>query len=443
MKLEKTLLGLLMYDDKIFFNHYESLHVDLFTVPKYKQIFIGISEVCKESGNVDIVSVSAKLKGSTGIYEEIEDIEDQDIFNIDPLNVIEELTERYKRLALSKLGTILSYNENKPSSETIDIIGDVISKISTTRTTIVEFNEIVSDLITFVNQKEQGLSGIATGFKEFDKHTKGLQKEDLIIVGAESSQGKTSFAISAINAAINQGVPVLFISLEMSKNQLAARILSNNSDISSKDVLFGEIDDGRKEYISNELTKIQPLPLYIDDSGVSNFNDILNTIKRYKIQRGIEIVVVDYLQLMNNHTKGGTKEQEIGDMARGLKNIAKQLKINIIALSQLSRDKMNPTPTMSRLRQSGQIEEAADMVILLFRPEYYGVTEIEVDGVTYDSNGKGMIYIAKGRNVGIAKFIMNFNGALTKWSDSVDYHTMQPNQDFDKRVDANHDNNPF
>lgn len=443
MKLEKTLLGLLMYDDNIFFNHYESLHVDLFTVPKYKQIFIGISEVCKESGNVDIVSVSAKLKGYTGIYEEIEDVEDQDIFNIDPVNVIDELTERYKRLSLSRLGSVLSYNENKPSSETVEIIGDVLTKISTTRTNIVEFNEIINDLITFVNAKELGLSGIPTGFIEFDKHTKGLQKEDLIIIGAESSQGKTSFAISAINSAINQNIPVLFISLEMSKNQLAARILSNNSDISSKDVLFGEIDDSRKEYISGELSKIQSLPLYIDDSGVSNFSDIINTIKRYKIQRGIEIVVVDYLQLMNNHTKGGTKEQEIGDMVRGLKNIAKQLKINVIALSQLSRDKMNPTPTMSRLRQSGQIEEAADMVILLFRPEYYGVTEIEVDGVNHESAGKGMVYIAKGRNVGIAKFIMKFNGELTKWSDNSEYLQMSPNEDFDKRSEARHEQNPF
>ena len=442
--LEKTLLALLMYDTEVYFNYFDRLHIDLFTEPLYRQVYVGITEVIKDSGVVDVVSVNAKANAGKSIIPDLTDIENHDVFNINPENVINELTESFKRLELSKLGSILINSMGTESSKTISLIGDTMAKLSSSKTNIVEFKEIIDGLITFINEKKEGLTGIPTGFIEYDRHTKGLQAEDLIIVAGETSMGKTSWAISAITNALMYNTPVLFISLEMSAHQLTARVNSNVHETSSKDVLFGNMDEQKKTKVTGELKSIENYPLYIDDSGVSNFDQIINTIKRYKIQKDIQVCVIDYLQLCNNPTKGGTKEQEIGDMARGFKNIAKQLKINIIALSQLARDKQNPAPNMNRLRQSGQIEEASDQVILLFRPEYYDIPNIDVGGQNYETKGNGVVYIAKGRNVGTTKFMMNFEPERTRWSDYKPIGNFTPSSAFDDpRIQTNHGDNPF
>jgi replicative DNA helicase len=442
--LEKTLLGLLMYDDKIYFQFYDRLHPELFQTPKYRQIFIGISEVCKDSGVLDIVSVNSKLKGAAGIFDEIADIEAQNMLDdIDPNNVIDELTESYKRLELQKLGSILSFSENVDSTETIKKISEVLNSISSAKTNIVDFKEAVAALTSYINEKKEGLTGIPSGFKEYDLFAKGFHDEDLILVAGETSQGKTSWSISAAVNAASYNFPVYIKSLEMSRHQLVAKTLSNKSELSAKDVLFGDMNDDKKKAVTDKLKSIEDLPIYIDDTGTNDFNSIVNTIKRYKIQKDIKLAVVDYLQLVGNPTKGANREQEIAGISRGFKNLAKELEIPIILISQLKRAD-NPVPTVKRLRDSGQIEESADVIVLLFRPEEYEISLIELNGTEYDTKGMGIIDIAKGRGIGKTKFPMKFEGRLTKWSDYEEIGGFVPVRDYDNpRIEANHGDTPF
>lgn len=418
--LEKKLLSLLMYDKENYFNNYNSIHPDLFQTPIYKHIYKAILSVINDFNVLDIVSVSSKLKGFENVSNELIEIESCDVFSLDIRNIIKELEELRRLRDLKNLGYILTQDNLTESKETIDKIEKTLLSFNRAAKDVVEFGSLIDELSHHIKNKGDGLTGIPTGFTDYDKHTRGLQPQDLIIIAAETSQGKTSFALSMVNNAMIYNTPALFISLEMSKHQLISRLLSNNVDISSKEVLYDKLDSHKMSLVDEGLEKMRKFPLYIDDSGSSNFNDVINNIRRYVIQRQVKIVVVDYLQLMNNKSKGSNKEQEVGDMARGLKNIAKELDITVIALSQLSRDRQNPKPTLSRLRQSGQIEEAADQVILLFRPEYYEIHQIDLDGTALDTGGVGIVYLAKGRNVGVNRFVMKFTPHLTKWENQFE-----------------------
>lgn len=422
--IEKKLIGLLLYDSDLYFMHYDRLFDDLFTYDNHKKIFHAISAINKNGGLVDAVSISEEIKNGRNIIEEIQLLESEDVFNLNIENVIDSLHESYRKKVLKRLASLLEYNQNKSSEETIKIITDTLSSIISNKSNIKEFSTVIDGLIEHIKTKKEGITGIETGFTDYDEHTMGLQPEDLIIVAGETSQGKTSFVVSMIKEPLINNNPILFVSLEMSQNQLASRLLSNVSNISSKDLMYNNLSENEINDIEKELRSIENIPLYIDDSGSSDYESIVNSIKKHHIQKEIKVVVIDYIQLVNNRTKGGTKEQEVGDIIRGFKNLAKELKITIIGLSQLSRNKENPIPTLSRLRQSGQIEEAADQVILLFRPEYYNIGEYDFEGTVVNTHGIGFVFIAKGRNVGIKNIIMRFKPELTKWYNAYEVQTL-------------------
>jgi replicative DNA helicase len=265
------------------------------------------------------------------------------------------------------------------------------------------------------------LTGDPTGFRPLDKRSGGLQTSDLIIVAAETSQGKTSFAIKL---AMNCGCPIAFYSMEMKKEQIAARMISISSGVPANEILYSKLDGGQIQQIDRGVAKVENLPVYFDDRSTSNIETILSSIRMMKIKYGIKGVVVDYLQILNVNMKGSNKEQQMGDVARRLKNIAKELDIWVIALSQLNRDAQNPVPSLARLRDSGQIAEAADMVILIYRPEVYGKRYPEEfsDKATI---GTAMIDVAKGRNVGLMKFIVGFRKENTSFYDLEDVPTYE------------------
>ena len=223
----------------------------------------------------------------------------------------------------------------------------------------------------------------------------------------------TSFAIKV---AMNCGCPIAFYSMEMKKEQIAARMISIESGVPSNEILYSKLDSGQIQYIDKGASRVVNYPIYFDDRSTSNIETILSSIRMMKIKYDIKGVVVDYLQILNVNMKGSNKEQQMGDVTRRLKNIAKELDIWVIALSQLNRDSMNPQPSLSRLRDSGQISEAADMVILIYRPEVYGKTYPE-EFSNSDTKGTAMIDVAKGRNVGLMKFIVGFKKENTNFYD--------------------------
>ncbi len=272
------------------------------------------------------------------------------------------------------------------------------------------FKEMLNVMIENQNMKEGETYGTPTGFEEIDK-TGGLCGTDLIVVGAETSQGKTSFATSLTLSAIQHGDGVAFYSMEMLPIQLTARIVAMKSGISSRDILRVKLGVDAVERVSTCMAGVDMSKLYFDGKSSSSLDSIMMSIRRMKMKKDIKGTVVDYLQLVKPTDGKMNREQAIGDIARSFKNLAKELDIWIILISQLSRDRQNPYPTLARLRDSGQIEEAADVIYLIYRSR---------DGKAYPepfantpTQGTAMIQVAKGRHIGTSQFICGFKPETT------------------------------
>lgn len=229
----------------------------------------------------------------------------------------------------------------------------------------------------------------------------------------------TSLALALVDSAAKHGDGVAFYSMEMKKEQCAARLLAMNSGVPSSDILFSRLDDNYLRILDSGVNKIYNLPIYFDDNSTSNIDKIIASIRSMKSKYDITGAVVDYLQILNVNQKSMNKEQAMGDVARRLKNLAKELDIWIIALSQLNRDSFNPVPNLNRLRDSGQIAEAADIVMFVYRPEIYGKFYPD-PFANVSTKGTAMIDIAKGRNIGLLKFICSFDSRTTHFKEFTD-----------------------
>ena len=227
---------------------------------------------------------------------------------------------------------------------------------------------------------------------------------------------KTSLAIALALSAAKNGEGVAFYSMEMKKEQLAARMIAIESGVPSNNILYSQLSTEQFGLVDKGIGKIYGKPVYFDDRSNSNIDTILTSIRTMKLKYNISGAVVDYLQILSVNMKGSNTEQQMGEAARRLKNLAKDLDIWIVALSQLNRDMVNPIPSLARLRASGQIAEAADVVMLLYRPERYGKFYPE-PFQNARTDGTAMVDVAKGRNIGICKFIIGFDASTTHFYD--------------------------
>jgi replicative DNA helicase len=282
--------------------------------------------------------------------------------------------------------------------------------------------EAIIELEARKNQKD-GLTGVPSGFTALDRVTSGWQKSDLVIIAARPAMGKTAFVLSVLrNAAVDHGRPVAIFSLEMSSVQLVNRLISSEAELDSEKIKKGSLADHEWAQLVHKTAKLSKAPLFVDDTPALSILELRAKCRKLKAQHDIQMVVVDYLQLMSGDSKsgggGGNREQEIASISRALKKIAKELSIPVIALSQLSRavetrggDKR---PQLSDLRESGAIEQDADMVMFLYRPEYYGITQDEDNNSTA---GVGEVIIAKHRNGSLENVKLRFIGKYTKFTD--------------------------
>lgn len=279
--------------------------------------------------------------------------------------------------------------------------------------------------------KPDGLTGITSGFPALDRVTSGWQRTDLIIVAARPAMGKTSFTLAlARNAAMNNTAdkpfPVAFFSLEMSKIQLVQRLISLEAEISGSSLRGGRLSDDELKRLHLAVEKLSDAPIYIDDSPGLNIFELRAKCRRLKMQHDIQLIIIDYLQLMSgggDGKNGGNREQEISQISRSLKALAKELNVPVIALSQLSRAVEsrggNKRPQLSDLRESGAIEQDADIVSFIYRPEYYQITEDD-DGNS--TKNVGEIIIAKHRNGALENVRLKFLGEYAKfmnWDDEL------------------------
>lgn len=284
-----------------------------------------------------------------------------------------------------------------------------IAKTANSIDRIIEPAEYIMNAFTEIekrynNRQENKLFGLDTGFSELNRMTGGLQKSDLIILGARPSMGKTAFALNILANIARKNIPVAIFSLEMSSEQLTNRLFSLYGLINSNNIRLGKLDTNELERLAVTSSILTGKPLYIDDTANLNISQLRTKARKLKREKNIKLLVIDYLQLMQGSSKADSRQQEISEISRGLKLLARELDITILALSQLSRAvemRQDKRPMLSDIRESGAIEQDADIVMFLYRDEYYNP----------NTNDKGLteLIVAKHRNGTIGTIKLKFS----------------------------------
>lgn len=433
-KIERIVIGYLLNNNSLFTANLELFSGDVFSDHDCKLVHQALKQLVHDCKPIDIIGVAAE----SGLeFSELSSMFQEVDYNVDFKNAVNTIITSKTEIELTKFLS-LSANRITEGDDVYQVINNLKQFLESSDTRpvqrITQINQHIAALIEHmqrVNKNE--ISGIKTGIKQWDKHTGGLQPSDLVVIAGETSQGKTSLSLSiAYNVAINENAKVAIFSLEMSELQLTSKLVSIETKISSKRLMFSQLQGYERDEFDARLGKLRESSIYIDDCKSSNIDYIVAGIKVAHMQFGIQVAVIDYLQLIKDNTKK-SDESEIASNTRRLKNIAKELNITVILLSQLRRaDK--PEPTINRLRGSGQIEEAADLVVMLWRPSLFNIQTYDEYCPIRNTQGTAEVIIAKGRNYGVGKFWLHFDENLTYFS-NLDYHTE------DKIV--NDDTNPF
>lgn len=429
-KEERYVIGCLLSFSNAYTIVFPYLDEDCFYDKKCQEVWKMIDSMSKKCIPVDLISVSAELIKRNSTISQIDLVEYSDsattTVNLEyHAKRLKELSTRRKFWIIGqnliKAGITEGVEISEIQQKTMDNFCHVLDKTDGF-STLTDALQSLNDIILRNASSDSIVTGTKTGMTKFDEKG-GLQKSDLIIVAGETSMGKTSLALSMTRNAIENNAKVAFYSMEMTKEQLSARLLSAKTNIPANNILYsGSLAPSEMRMIDDARGKLPGENLYFDDKSTSNIDSILLSIRMLKMQKNIDGAVIDYLQILNVNSRNGniSREQAMGDASRRLKNLAKELNIWIIALSQLSRDSTNPEPNLNRLRDSGQIGEAADVVILVYRPEYYNRSYPSPydNKEDYPTEGTAMIDVAKGRNIGMFKFFLGFDKKTTNFYNS-------------------------
>jgi len=433
--LEEVVLGAMMIDKKGVDDVIDILHADVFYKPAHQHIYTAIFRLFENSEPIDILTVTNQLR-----KDEKLDIVGGDFYIVSLTQKVSSAAhiEFHARIILQKyiqrrLITISSEIINNAYDETVDVF-DLLDNAETklfdiTQGNLKKSSEAAENLVSQALKKieeisnQEGMSGVASGFSKLDDLTSGWQPSDLVIIAARPGMGKTAFVMSmAKNMAIDFDMPVAIFSLEMSSVQLITRMISSETGISSEKLRKGNLETYEWEALNVKVKNLAKAPIFIDDTPSLSVFDLRAKARRLVSQHGVRVVVIDYLQLMTagNNKSSGNREQEISTISRNLKALAKELEVPVIALSQLSRAVEtrggSKRPLLSDLRESGAIEQDADIVSFIYRPEYYGLTEWDDEERT-PCEGQAEFIVAKHRNGGLDNIKMKFIGRLAKFTD--------------------------
>ncbi len=438
--LEEAVLGALMLDKDALPVVIDVLQSESFYSDAHKAIYKAMLNLFERSQPVDMLTVTEELKKAG------------DLEKIGGAYYLVELTNRVASAAnieyhariiaqkhiqreLIRVSTKTIKDAFEETTDVFQLLDEAEQGLfSITQQNLSRGYEGMSSLLSQFQKKmeelttrEDGLTGVPTGFTDLDRLTSGWQGSDLIIVAARPGMGKTSFTLAlAKNAAMDFQKPVALFSLEMSNVQLVQRLISLEAEIPGTKMRNGNLEDYEWQQLHSAIEKMSEVPIFIDDTPGINIFELRAKCRRLKMQHDIQMIVIDYLQLMTGKSdKGGNREQEISGISRALKGLAKELNVPVIALSQLSRAVESrggsKRPMLSDLRESGAIEQDADIVSFIYRPEYYGILEDE-EGTSL--KGTAEIIVAKHRN-----------GALEtvklKWIDTFAKFDNMDDSDFD------------
>ena len=458
LDLEEAVLGAMMIDKKGVDDVIDILQPDAFYKDAHKHIFEAIIQLFTETQPIDLLTVSAQLKkngklelagGDFYLIQLTQKIASSAHIEFHSRIILQKFIQR-SLIRISSEIIEASYDE---TTDVFDLLDQAESKLyEVTQGNIKRSSETAQSLVLQAKKrieeiaKQEGLSGVETGFTNLDKLTSGWQPSDLIIIAARPAMGKTAFVLSmARNIAIDFGHPVALFSLEMASVQLITRLISSETGLSSEKLRTGKLEPHEWEMLSTKVKNLEKAPLFIDDTPSLSIFDLRAKCRRLVSQHGIKIIIVDYLQLMTaggNGKGGGNREQEISTISRNLKALAKELNVPVIALSQLSRAVetrgSSKRPLLSDLRESGAIEQDADIVSFLYRPEYYKIEEWDDDEAS-PTAGQAEIMIAKHRNGGIENIRLKFIGHLGKFDNLDDFSGSYD----DLPSKMNHDENSF
>ena len=452
--LEEAVLGALMLESEALNDVVEILKPESFYKIEHQKIFESITDLFSKSEPVDILTVTSWLKkeGSLelvgGPYF-VSQLTDRVASSANAEFHARIIAQKFIQRELIRVSGETYHEAFEDTTDVLDLLDKAESNLfavaeGNLRKSYDSMSTLVKKALEQVEEaasKEGGITGVATGFNELDKMTNGWQNSDLLIIAARPAMGKTAFVLSMTrNIAVEFKNPVAFFSLEMASVQLVNRLISSESGIPGEKLKKGSLDKNDWEHMHASLKQLGEAPIFIDDTPALSVFELRAKCRRLKAQHDIQMIIIDYLQLMTagGNQKGGNREQEISTISRSLKALAKELNVPVIALSQLSRavETRGGTkrPMLSDLRESGAIEQDADMVMFLYRPEYYGIETSEETNLP--TEGLTELIVAKHRSGATGTVPLRFINTLAKFTNYDDPEFsiaggMMPSTEFD------------
>lgn len=433
--VEKRVLGSLMIDSDVYTIVGEMLTPETFYDPRHQHIYEAIQKLSLQESPVDMITVAdmlakmGKLEAVGGAPYIVE------LANDTPSSAgVEYHAKIIAQKAMSR--QLISYSANiqtkafDESQDVDELMADAEGQLFeiTQKNMKKDFESIgnivvqAEDALLKASKNTGGITGIPTGYTDLDDVTSGWQPSDLVIIAGRPAMGKTAFALSlARNIAVDYNIPIAFFSLEMSNVQLANRLISNVCEIEGKKLLNGQLDKDEWTRYDQRIQRLKDAPIYVDDTPGMSIFELRSKARRLVREKGVRVLMIDYLQLMNaTGAKFGSRQEEVSTISRSLKGLAKELDVPVLALSQLNRSVEGregkgfegKRPQLSDLRESGAIEQDADMVAFVHRPEYYHIYE---DEQGRDLRGMAQIIIAKHRKGATKDVLLNFAGQYTRF----------------------------
>ena len=435
LEMETAVLGALMNEQDAFGQVAEILRPESFYDHKNQLVYEAIRDLAAQQKPVDVITVVEQLdqKGhldEVGGMPYVAALSDAVISSAHIEYHARIIQQKFLARQLITYASRIQQHAFDPGTDVDDLMQEAEGKLfelsqSNMKKDYTQINPVIKeayDMLQRAAARTDGLSGLSSGFDRLDKMTSGWQNSDLIIIAARPAMGKTAFVISMIRKmAVDLKIPCAMFSLEMANVQLVNRLIVNVCEITGEKIKSGQLAPYEWSQLDTRITQLYDAPIYVDDTPSLSVFELRTKARRLVREHGVKIIMIDYLQLMNaSGMSYGSRQEEVSTISRSLKQLAKELNIPIIALSQLNRgveSREGPEgkrPQLSDLRESGAIEQDADMVCFIHRPEYYKIYQ---DEKGRDLHGKAEIIIAKHRNGAVGDVLLEFRGEFARFSD--------------------------
>ena len=424
LEAEKSVIGAAMLDKEVVFDVLEVIRAEDFYSKANREIFTVITDLQRSSTPVDVLTVTDELKkrkmleavgGRVYVAQLSADV--PSVSNaVEYAKIVAEKAVLRRLIGTADEIAKRGYEESENTLDILEYAEKGIFEIAKSKqhSEMAKISEIILtnfEEISVRSQSQGGITGVPSGLIDLDRKLSGFQKSDMVVLAARPSMGKTAFALNvALNAALKADAKVLIFSLEMAKEQLSQRLLSMEARVESQKMSTGDVDMSDWDKMSAALDSFNKMSIYIDDTPGIKLMEIKNKCRRMKAETGLDMIILDYLQLMEGEKRSDNRQQEITSLSRGMKLLAREMECPVIVLSQLSRapdQRENHRPVLSDLRESGAIEQDADVVLFLYRDEVYN-EETEKPGICE-------VIVAKHRNGPIGTVEVGWQGKYTRF----------------------------